>query len=245
MSGELPEVLLFVKSGADGKRYGACPFCQRIFMILLLKASAKALKFKVATVNIVKPPEQFKKLGLRRLPALVCGDATHEIVDDIVQFLDESFPTEDLLKYNDQDAEIAVKNLFSKFCFFVKEVTKDSNQLQIELDKLNCFLSTKDHKFLCGDHPTHLDCEVLPKLQHVRIASRALKNFEFGPELEHLWKYLQKAYASEAFTKSCPSDQEIILHWADKPETPKLTLEQHNQLCKATPIFTTSVPKGK
>jgi hypothetical protein len=30
---------LYVRSGFDGKKYGACPFSQRIFMLLIIKAS--------------------------------------------------------------------------------------------------------------------------------------------------------------------------------------------------------------
>lgn len=241
---DLPNVMLFVKSGADCKRYGACPFCQRIFMILMVKANANKLKFKVATVNLVKPPEQFRKMGLRRLPALVFGDECHEIVDDIVQFLDECFPTKNRLSYDNADAEYAVKNVFSKFCFFLKEVTKDSKQLEAELKLLNEYLMKAGTKFLCSDQPTHLDFEVLPKLQHIRIACKALKNYEFSPELKHLWTYLKNAYSDDLFVKTCPSDQEIILHWADKPETPNLSLDQYKSLSDATPMFTLSVPSA-
>lgn len=30
---------LYVKAGCDGRKYGACPLCQRIFMLLMLKVS--------------------------------------------------------------------------------------------------------------------------------------------------------------------------------------------------------------
>ncbi len=29
---------LYVRAGFDSVRYGACPFCQRIFMVLMIKA---------------------------------------------------------------------------------------------------------------------------------------------------------------------------------------------------------------
>jgi len=32
-------VTLYVRSGFDGKKYGACPFSQRIFMLLIIKAA--------------------------------------------------------------------------------------------------------------------------------------------------------------------------------------------------------------
>ena len=39
---ESPEnhlLTLYVKAGFDGRKYGACPFCQRIFMMLMLKVN--------------------------------------------------------------------------------------------------------------------------------------------------------------------------------------------------------------
>lgn len=237
----LPEVTLFVKAGADGKRYGACPFCQRIFMILLIKAKNQQLRFKVATVNVAKPPEDFKKVALRRVPAIAHNDNATDNVDDIVQYLDEVFPTETLY-YENSEAEKACKDIFQKFCFFIKEVAKDSSLLVAELSKLNNYLLSSQTKFLCADHVTHLDCEVLPKLHHARVASKTLKGFEFPSNMDGLWRYLKNAYNEESFIKSCPSNQEITIHWADKPETPSLSLEQHAYLTKSEPQYTLSVP---
>lgn len=238
----LPQVTLFVKAGADGKRYGACPFCQRIFMILIIKAEANQLAFKVATVNLAKPPEEFKKLTLRRVPALVHDETCLDYVDDIAEYLDVTFPTPSLV-YEEAEVVQVTKDLFQKFCFFVKEVSKDSSGLAIELAKLDEYLVKTGHPYLCTTNLTHIDCELLPKLHHVRVAANYLKKFEFSKELTGLWKYLNEAYHTKAFMKSCPSDQEIILHWADKPETRNLTMEQHSQITNETPTYMTFIPR--
>ena len=36
---------LYVKAGCDNRKYGACPFCQRIFMLLMLKSAQGGKKF--------------------------------------------------------------------------------------------------------------------------------------------------------------------------------------------------------
>ena len=64
------------RSGFDGKKYGACPACQRVFMVLMLKAARPApglprLQFLVATVPPGKPPMELKRHGLRNLPAII------------------------------------------------------------------------------------------------------------------------------------------------------------------------------
>jgi hypothetical protein len=43
---------LYVRAGADNKQYGACPFSQRIFMVLMLKAS-KGKFFKQFSSSII------------------------------------------------------------------------------------------------------------------------------------------------------------------------------------------------
>ena len=35
--GEIDVLTLYVRAGCDNRKYGACPFCQRIFMLLMLK----------------------------------------------------------------------------------------------------------------------------------------------------------------------------------------------------------------
>ncbi|UYV68651.1 CLIC6 [Cordylochernes scorpioides] len=237
----LPEIILFVKAGADGKRYGACPFCQRIFMILMHKSQEGLLHFKVATVNLSKPPEEFKKAGLRRIPAIISADGGLDNVDDIVDYLDANFPSTSLA-YDNSTAEISCKDIFQKFCFFIKEVSKDSASLAIELKRLNQYIVNTNTKFLCSDHLCHLDCEVLPKIHHVRIATMYLKNYKFPDELIGLKTYLTNAYNHEIFIKTCPSDQEIVFHWADKPETPTLSHERHSQMIKEEPKYTFALP---
>ncbi|GIY56765.1 chloride intracellular channel exl-1 [Caerostris darwini] len=199
------EVLLFVKAGDDGKRYGACPFCQRLFMILLAKSSLQQLQFKVAT------------------------------------YLDDTFPTPSL-DYDDVDADKCCRDVFQKFCYYVKDVSKDSSQLDAELAKINEVLASRTSHYLCGDHMTHLDFELLPKLHQIRVAANALKGYEISPKLRHLWAYIARAYNDDLFTQACPPDQEIIVHWADKPETPNLTMEQKARLARELPKYSFDLP---
>ena len=36
--GDRDVLTLYVRAGCDNLKYGACPFCQRIFMVLMMKA---------------------------------------------------------------------------------------------------------------------------------------------------------------------------------------------------------------
>lgn len=263
------EVTVYVKAGVDGERMGACPFCQRVFMVLLIKSQHNLLRFKVITTNPAKPPPEFKALGLKHVPALIHGDDGYDALDDIIQYLDTKFPGGGL-EYCNPEADLATKDFFSKFCFYIKAVNQDPSKLDQALQKLNSFLekstsitngltngdSNHQHdeeeeedslpeaqvQFLCGNRLTHLDCEVLPKLQHLRVAAKILKDYDIPTNLRGFWRFLHAAYTHPVFVRTCPCDQEIILHWHDRPETPKLSHKKHSVIAKEKPKYSFDVP---
>lgn len=54
------------------------------------------------------------------------------------------------------EAELTVKDIFSRFCFFIKDVSKDGTQLENQLEKLEAYLACQREKnqsnlFLCGN----------------------------------------------------------------------------------------------
>lgn len=239
---------LWVRAGSDGVRNGADPVCQQIFMILLLKADPKKidetsgedpLSFNVKTVVPAKPHEEFRSAGLRHVPGIVHNGEVYEQPDEIIEYVDTNFPKPSL-QYFDTAADNAVADLFKKFCFFIREVNKDSKGLDGELRRVNDFLKETGNKFLTGNQMTHLDCRILPYLQHIRIAAEILKGYSLPDEYESLWKYMEAGYSNEAFTKSCPADQEIILYWAERKDTPNLSHTKIAEIAKQQPVFSFS-----
>lgn len=232
---------LYVRAGCDNKKYGACPFCQRIFMVLMLKAASCPLKFKVATVPKSGLPDEFKEHGIRNLPAIIHGNEAIDTVEEIIDYIESEFP-EPCLDVDNPVVDRLTRNFFSKFCYYIKAVSKDASGLEMELKRLDDYLRKNDYRFLAGNSLSHLDCEILPKLHHMRVAALKLKRFEFPTHCSGIWRYLNNAYNNEFFQKSCPPDQEIILHWADRPDTPNLSYEEHSILTRNTPRFSFDVP---
>lgn len=207
---------LFVKSGRDGRSCGACPICQQIFMILLVKAQVGSLTFTVTTVNSSKPPAEFKDLS-NRLPTLIHAHEVLKDTDEMVEYVEKKFPVPCLApEYNGSQASEICADLISKLAYFLKDVSGSSTQLVAELRRIDDFLASQNSRFLCGDRLSLLDCVVLPKLQHIRVASKAFKQFELPHSLVYLWRYLMFAYNNEVFKKTCPCDQEIVYHWFHK-----------------------------
>ena len=128
------EVELYVKAGKDGD-VGGCPLCQRLNMILLMKQNLGTLKLHVTTINMAKPPTDFKKIA-SRLPAIVHGEETLTDPDEMVQYIDKHFHYPPMAYDNVKAAE-ACRDVFSKFSFFIKDVATTPAALVAELQKLN------------------------------------------------------------------------------------------------------------
>jgi len=258
---------LYVRAACDNLKYGACPFCQRIFMLLMLKVSQGAnLRFRVATVPSSRLPDEFKPHGLRNLPAIIRGrhvaiDTVEEISEYVesafstsTQFLNDNQTVRGILtdsgprsitvsRYN-EDVDRLARNFFSKFCFYIKSVSRDATSLIADLRRLDDHLQQQAAgcKYIFGNELSKLDCEVLPKLHHLRVAAFHLKGFEIPLEYTGIWRYLNNAYNDDIFLRTCPPDQEIVLHWASRPDTPSLSYEEFSSLTRYTAKFSFDVP---
>ena len=47
----------------------------------------------------------------------------------------------------------------------------------------------------------------------VSSAGKFFQEFEIPAEYENLWRYMHHMYLLDAFTQSCPADQDIINHY--------------------------------
>ena len=45
------------------------------------------------------------------------------------------------------------------------------------------------------------------------FAGKFFQEFEIPAEYENLWRYMHHMYLLDAFTQSCPADQDIINHY--------------------------------
>ncbi|XP_026277665.1 chloride intracellular channel exl-1-like [Frankliniella occidentalis] len=257
------EIVLFVKLGYDGHSLGACHQSQRVNMLSRLKATAQVMPSpRVVPVNTAKPPKEFSDLDLRlRLPVLHIILATEtdgleplDSSDDIVVALESKYPG-GLCACSSQceaEADQASRDFFSKFCFLVRGVAKESSHLESELQTLDKFLQDSSGErgeggFLCGSSPSLLDCEILPKLHQVRVAAQALKGYSIPAHFSALWRYLYAAYSCPAFTESCPPDHEIILHWLEHCGTPEAMKQSRKLLSQIgserhQPSYSFSIP---
>ena len=145
---------------------------------------APGTQFLVATVPPGRPPLEFKRHGLRNLPAVIsCGEGL-DTVEEIIDFIAVK---PDTATQANNVADTVATDFFSKFCFFIKVTTgclnifvntkifqsmsRDSRALEARLEaalsRLDQLLASlpSTSPFLAGPDLGQLDCELLPKVK--------------------------------------------------------------------------------
>ncbi|XP_018101409.2 chloride intracellular channel protein 6 isoform X2 [Xenopus laevis] len=223
------DISLFVKAGSDGESIGNCPFSQRLFMILWLKG----VIFNVTTVDLKRKPADLQNLAPGTNPPFMTFDGEVKTdVNKIEEFLEErlTMPRYPRLAPKHPESSSAGNDVFAKFSAYIKNPRKDLNVVLEKgflrsLKKLDDFLnaplpdeidaySTEDitvssRNFLDGNELTLADCNLLPKLQIIKVVAKKYRNFEIPTEMMGIWRYLHNAYARDEFTNTCPADSEI------------------------------------
>ncbi|XP_049593910.1 chloride intracellular channel protein 3 [Syngnathus scovelli] len=224
-----PNIELFVKASNDAESVGNCPFSQRLFMILWLKK----VKFLLTTVDMKRAPDVLKELAPgSQPPFLVFNDDVKTDVNKIEEFLEEKLapPKYPKLCCRYKESLSAGEDIFRKFSAYIKNPIPGLNDMLQKnflstLVKLNMYLETplpheldqnpyateSTRPYLDGDSLTLADCNLLPKLNIVKVVCKMYRDFDIPAELKGLKRYLDNAYRREEFRMSCPKDVEILI----------------------------------
>lgn len=239
-NGNVPEIELIIKASTiDGRRKGACLFCQEYFMDLYLLAELKTISLKVTTVDMQKPPPDFRTNFEATPPPILIDNGLAVLENEkIERHIMKSIPGGHNLFVQDKEVASLIENLYSKLkLLLLKKDDTAVNSLLFHLRKINDHLGKTGTRFLTGDTMCCFDCELMPRLQHIRVAGKYFLNFEISTEFNHLWRYMLHMYQLDAFTQSCPADQDIINHYKLQQG---MKMKKHEEL--ETPTFTTSIP---
>uniref|UniRef100_A0A1A8IC73 Chloride intracellular channel protein 2 n=1 Tax=Nothobranchius kuhntae TaxID=321403 RepID=A0A1A8IC73_NOTKU len=226
---ETPKIELFVKASDDAESVGNCPFCQRLFMILWLKGAS----FTLTTVDMRRAPEVLKELAPgSQPPFLLYNDEVKTDTNKIEEFLEETLapPKFPKLCCKYKKSNEAGEDIFRKFSAYIKNPNPGLNDMLEKkflttLIKLNMYLETplpyeqqKDPNitkssrlYLDGDSFTLADCNLLPKLNIVKVVCKEYRNFDIPPQLKGLTQYLENAYKRDEFRHTCPKNEEILI----------------------------------
>ncbi|KAK0064532.1 chloride intracellular channel protein 5 [Biomphalaria pfeifferi] len=225
---------LYIKASAiDKETKGSCPICQQFFMMTcLLGENQDDIDFKVFTVQADCPPKNFAAGWSKKYPVVMVISGRNKSGQDISGMMYDTFEELELffesinrdcpeLKRKNapnQAAMQVVENVYKHFNHFISG--QSDKGLLGELKKLNEFLEGQDTKFLVDNVLSFSDCHLLPRLQHIRVAGKAYRDFDIPKEFIYIWRYLKYAYEQDAFKSTMPSDQDIIVNYEKKVSGP-------------------------
>lgn len=224
---ECPKIELFLKASSDAESVGNCPFGQRLFMILWLKG----VHFTLTTVDMKRAPDVLKSLAPgSQPPFLLYNDELKTDTNKIEEFLEATLapPVYPKLCCCYNHSKTAGDDIFRTFSAYIKTAPKGfgghlEKSFLKSLAKLDSYLLTpldyelnsnpnmteSTRSFLDGDTLSLADCNLLPKLNIVRVVCKKYRDFDFRA-LKGISRYLEKAYEREEFRHTCPQDSEIL-----------------------------------
>ncbi|CAD5207079.1 unnamed protein product [Bursaphelenchus okinawaensis] len=257
-----PLLELYVKaSGIDSRRIGADLFCQEFWMELYALYEVGVVRVEVKTVKVNS--EAFKKNFLGAQPPIMVESSkgvTHSDNRDIegrIFHLAKQFHVS--LFEKDLTVEKTIQNLYRNFKVFLQakvghdrqlrqvtliqdlptNVLVTYNKLIEQLTAINNLLAERKSRYLAGDTMTEYDCELMPRLHHVKIVGQLLLGFEIPSDLTHLWSYILTAYRTAAFIESCPADQDVLHHYKEQ-----LKLQTNQRETLQTPTKSFGIPQN-
>ncbi|VDK59472.1 unnamed protein product [Anisakis simplex] len=261
-SQQKPLLELYVKaSGIENRRIGACLFCQEFWMELYALYEIGVVRVEVKTVNVNS--EAFKKSFLGAQPPILVEESKNATYTDNREIEGRIFHLAKEfhipLFEKDQSVEKRIETLYRNFKVFLRakvDFDKDHkksttmnqlppqqlatyNKLIEQLSTIDQLLKERSSRYLLGPSMTEYDCELMPRLHHIRIIGQhVIQNFDIPHNLTYLWNYILTAYRTAAFIESCPADQDIIHHYKEQ-----LNMFTNQRESLQTPTKTHTIPE--
>ncbi|XP_074968311.1 chloride intracellular channel protein 3 isoform X1 [Phalacrocorax aristotelis] len=225
---EKPQIQLFVKASEDEESVGHCPFCQRLFTVLLLKG----VPFTLTTVDVKRALDVLKDFAPgAQLPILLYNSEPKTNTVIIEDFLEDKLgpPMFPSLVPRYRESSLAGNDIFHKFSTFImnpvpaqgEALHRSLLQALLKLDEYlsapmeyqlahNPQLRASRRQFLDGDQLTLADCNLLPKLNIVQVVCQHYWHFGIPKDLRGVWHYLNGTSETKEFKYTCPNNEEVI-----------------------------------
>ncbi|TKR59799.1 hypothetical protein L596_029417 [Steinernema carpocapsae] len=257
-----PLLELFVKaSGIDNRRIGACLFCQEFWMELYALYEVGVVRVEVKTVNVNS--EAFKKNFLGAQPPIMIEEEKGVQYTDNREIEGRIFHLAKELRVplfeKDLTVEKSIQSIYRNFKVFLRaKVDHDKGKKEIsalnelppqiaathhklveQLANIDQLLSQRGSRYLLGQSMTEYDCELMPRLHHMRIVGQRLLGFDIPHNFTYLWNYILTAYRTAAFIESCPADQDILHHYKEQ-----MNIITNQRETLQTPTKTHTIPEA-
>lgn len=210
---------LLAKAGPTGTALGDCPFTMKANLALRYSA----VQFDVHYIDTKNKPAWFLDLNEDgTTPVFV--DAAYAIgeSDDIVEYADKigSRPVK-LVREDDPNWEAAfeaVSPVFGALVRLIKSTDEERDgcrdKLAAALRSLDAFLASVSGPFLLGDDISALDCNLAPKLFHIRVAAAHYRQFEIPQELVNVHAFMQHMDTQPEWKLCVCPDDVVVWGWS-------------------------------
>ncbi|VDN15581.1 unnamed protein product [Dibothriocephalus latus] len=216
----LPEVRLFVRAAFYNRDQPAADvFGQQWLMVFHFMSEQGLIKLRLVPVSFDNEPEDYKYLhASRRLPAALLPDfqLAASTTDELESLLRKFQHPDMKLPFESEEvatAELAFLDIYKSMFQFARNNTE--RPLLSALQNLEDYLETRNTRFLLGDSLSFADCVLMPRLQHMRVVLRAVKNWDIPVTFPRVWKYVRAMYEEPTFTACCPLDRDILMHYKE------------------------------
>ena len=120
----IPEVELIIKASTiDGRRKGACLFCHEYFMDLYLLAELKTISLKITTVDMLKPPPDFRSNFEATPPPILIDNGLAVLENEkIERHIMKSIPGGHNLFVQDKEVATVIENVYSKVILLIYSI---------------------------------------------------------------------------------------------------------------------------
>ena len=209
---------LFTKAGPDGTSLGDCPFSHSIQMALKLKGVDYDV---VPCTEATKPAWLTSEVG-GQMPCVVHAGVAHVETKQILGWIEQQFPGPSLAVPEEYVSVVERSMFFPELAAFTKNTdsSKDDDlklNLQMALTRLRTHLFSLDPgtRFMAGDTPSLLDCELMPKLYVLQNATKHFKGYSLDDlrEGDDVRMYYERVSALPPFAQSCYPPDVCIWGW--------------------------------
>jgi len=209
---------LFTKAGPDGVSLGDCPFSHAVQMALKLKGVDYDV---IPCTEATKPPWLMSEVG-GQMPCVVHMGVPYVETKQILGWIEQQFPGPSLAVPAEYVSVVERSQFFPELVAYTKNTdsSKDDElklNLQIALTRLRTHLFSLpvNTRFLAGDTPSLLDCDLLPQLYVLQHATKHFKGFSLDEfmETDDVRMYYERASALPPFAQSCYPPDVCIWGW--------------------------------
>lgn len=138
------------------------------------------LSGQVTTVDMQKPPPDFRTNFEATHPPILIDNGLAILENDkIERHIMKNIPGGYNLFVQDKEVATLIENVYSKLkLMLLKREEQRNASLLAHLKKINDHLALRATRFLTGDTICCFDCELMPRLQHIRVAGKYFADFE-------------------------------------------------------------------